>query len=97
MKVKVDGTTIAESNDTIVVENNNYFPPSSVIDKDKIFTPSDTQYTCPWKGKCEFYNIVLPNGKEIPDGAWSYPNPKEAAKNIAGYIAFYKNKVTIEA
>ncbi|KAG9038517.1 hypothetical protein FS837_001211 [Tulasnella sp. UAMH 9824] len=97
MKVKVDGTTIAESNDTIVVEGNNYFPPSSIIDKDKIFTSSNTEYYCGWKGDCTFYNIVLPNGKEIPDGAWTYLNPKEAAKNISGYIAFYKDKVTIEA
>ncbi|KAG8944187.1 hypothetical protein FRC04_002143 [Tulasnella sp. 424] len=95
MKVTIDGTTIAESNDTIVVEGNHYFPPSSVVDKDKRFTSSDTQYTCPWKGETTFYNIVLPDGKEIKDGAWAYPNPKEAAKNITGYVAFYKNKVTI--
>jgi len=94
-KVTLNGTTLAESDETIVVENNHYFPPGSLTDK-SLFTASDTSSICPWKGKASYYHLKL-DGKETPDIAWYYPNPKEAAKNIQNYVAFYKNKVTIQA
>jgi len=93
-KVTLDNVSLAESNDTVVVENNHYFPPGSLAEGR--FTDSDTKTVCPWKGTASYYNITLPDGKVIPDGAWYYPNPKDAAKNIKDYVAFYKNKVTIQ-
>ncbi|KAG8937173.1 hypothetical protein FRC03_010274 [Tulasnella sp. 419] len=95
VKVSVDGVTLAESNDTVVVEGNHYFNPDSLADR-SLFTASDTSTVCPWKGTASYYNLQLPDGRVVPDVAWYYPNPKDAAKNITGYVAFYKNKVTIQ-
>ncbi|MGV2831300.1 DUF427 domain-containing protein [Myxosarcina sp. GI1(2024)] len=78
---------LAESDRTEVVEGNQYFPPDS-IDR-KYFQPSNTHTTCPWKGQASYYNIVV-DGKENPDAAWYYPQAKEKAKNIEGYVAFWK-------
>lgn len=86
------GTVIAESDNTIVVENNHYFPPDSV--KKDLFSDSQTSTTCPWKGKAAYYDAMV-DDKTISDIAWYYPNPKDAASNIKDYVAFYKNKVTI--
>jgi len=86
MKAKWNGEIIAESNDTIVVENNHYFPPGSV--NKQLLTSSDTHTICPWKGEASYYNISVA-GKENKDAAWYYPQPKEAAENIKGYIAFW--------
>ncbi|KAF9049539.1 DUF427-domain-containing protein [Hymenopellis radicata] len=94
MKVTLDGTVLAESNDTIVIENNHYFPPSSV--KQELFSDSNTSSKCPWKGTAAYYNAQV-DGKTINDIAWYYPQPLEKAQSIAGYVAFYKNKVQIEA
>jgi uncharacterized protein (DUF427 family) len=88
-KATVDGVVIAESDNTELVEGNVYFPRDSV--KMDMFSHSPTPYTCPWKGVAEYFNASV-NGKEISDIAWSYPNPKEAAKNIAGHLAFDKRK-----
>ena len=88
-KVMLKGVVIAESQVTEVVEGNHYFPRSSV--KMDMLSSSPTPYTCPWKGKAEYFNISV-NGEAIQDIAWSYPNPKEAAKNIAGHLAFDKRK-----
>ncbi|KAG7442992.1 DUF427-domain-containing protein [Guyanagaster necrorhizus] len=93
MKVTLNETILAESNDTVVVENNHYFPPSSV--KMDLFTDSQTSTVCPWKGTASYYNASV-DGKEVSDIAWYYPHPSEKAKSIAGYVAFYKNKVNIE-
>ncbi|KAG8861751.1 hypothetical protein FRB96_002709 [Tulasnella sp. 330] len=93
-KVILDGAVLAESNDTIVVENNHYFPPSSLT-RSEDFVPSNTSSTCPWKGKAAYYNLKR-DGKTVSDIAWYYPAPKDAAKNIKNYVAFYKNKVTIQ-
>jgi len=90
VKVVVNGETIAESNETIVVEGNHYFPPSSV--KQSLFSKSRTSTACPWKGDASYYNADV-KGKTITDIAWYYPEPKEKANNIKGYVAFYKNKV----
>jgi uncharacterized protein (DUF427 family) len=92
VKVTLDGHTLAESTETIVVEGNHYFPPSSV--KKELFTNSNTSTTCPWKGKASYYNLSA-NGKEVKDVAWYYPSAYDKAKNIEGYVAFYKNKVQI--
>ncbi|KAK0503956.1 DUF427-domain-containing protein [Armillaria luteobubalina] len=94
MKVSLNGTVLAESNDTVVVENNHYFPPSSV--KTDLFADSktrlvsrDTSSVCPWKGTAAYYNANV-DGKEVKDIAWYYPNPSDKAKNITNYVAFYK-------
>ncbi|KAF7346118.1 DUF427-domain-containing protein [Mycena sanguinolenta] len=93
MKVSLNGTTLAESNATVVVENNHYFPPDSV--KAELFSDSTTSTVCPWKGTASYYNATV-GGDTVKDIAWYYPSTSEKAKNIEGYVAFYKNKVTIE-
>jgi len=85
MKAIWNDEVIAESNDTVVVEGNHYFPLSSVTED--ILMPSDTVYECPWKGTANYYNISVA-GAENPDAAWCYANPKDAAKEIAGRVAF---------
>ena len=78
---------IAESEDTILVENNHYFPPESV--KEEFLRPSDTSSICPWKGTASYYHVEV-GGSIISDAAWYYPDPKEAAMNIKVYVAFWK-------
>ena len=80
-----DGTILAESDTYEMVEGNVYFPPESV--KWDYLKPGDRQYTCPWKGESAYYNIVM-GDKVIENAAWSYPDPKPAAKQIKGYVAF---------
>ena len=87
MKAIWNGETIAESNDTIVVENNHYFPKDSV--KADFLTDSSTHTTCPWKGLASYYTLSV-DGKTNPDAAWYYPEPKEAASQIKDYVAFWK-------
>lgn len=87
-----NGKVIAESNHTEKVEGNEYFPRNDV--KMEYLKHSDTEYTCPWKGEAEYFHLEG-DGDRTDDGAWSYPQPKEAAKQIAGHIAFDKNKVTV--
>jgi uncharacterized protein (DUF427 family) len=82
-----NGVIIAESDKTEIVEGNHYFPPDTV--KMEYFKPSDTHTTCPWKGVASYYTVVV-DGQENKDAAWYYPDPKPAAKNIAGYIAFWR-------
>jgi len=82
-----NGMTLAESNEGQVVEGNYYFPPQSI--KREHFQPSMTHTTCPWKGEASYYDIVA-DGKVNKDAAWYYSSPKEAAKYIAGYVAFWK-------
>ncbi len=81
---------LAESNDTEVVEGNHYFPPQSL--HSEFFTESDTTSHCPWKGQASYYTINV-NGEQNKDAAWYYPDPKQAAENIKGYIAFWKGVV----
>jgi uncharacterized protein (DUF427 family) len=87
MKAVWNGAVLAESNDTEVVEGNQYFPPGA-IDK-QYFKRSDTHSVCPWKGTASYYTVEV-NGKQNPDAAWYYPQAKDAAKNIEGYVAFWK-------
>ena len=82
-----NGEVIAESPDTVEVEGNHYFPAESV--KMEYIKPSDTHSTCPWKGEASYYSINVGGEKNI-DAAWYYPEPKEAASNIKGHVAFWK-------
>jgi uncharacterized protein (DUF427 family) len=91
MKAIWNNTTIAESKDTVIVENNHYFPPDSV--KKEFLQTSATHTTCPWKGLASYYSLEV-NGKVNKDAAWYYPAPKDAASNIKDHIAFWKG-VTI--
>jgi uncharacterized protein (DUF427 family) len=87
VKAVWNNTVVAESDATEVVEGNHYFPPSSV--KREFFAESPTHSTCPWKGEASYYTLDVA-GKKNPDAAWYYPKPKEKAKNIEGYVAFWK-------
>lgn len=87
MKAIWNGTTLAESDQCVVVEGNQYFPPDAV--NRAYFHASDTHTTCPWKGIASYYTIEA-NGETNADAAWYYPAPKDAAKNIQGYVAFWR-------
>ncbi|WP_150526635.1 DUF427 domain-containing protein [Roseibium sediminis] len=87
VSAKWNGKTIAESDNTVVVEGNHYFPAESVK-FDYLKTSSHTS-SCPWKGLASYYSIVV-DGKENPDAAWTYADPKTAASQIKGHIAFWR-------
>jgi len=87
MKAIWQGITIADSNHTIVVEGNHYFPPDSV--NMEYLVPSKTTTVCPWKGVASYYSIKV-GGKLNKDACWYYPDTKNAAKNIRGYLAFWR-------
>jgi len=87
MKAIMNGKVVAESDATIVIENNHYFPPSSVSMEH--LRQSTHRSTCPWKGEAHYYDVVV-DDKESTNAAWTYPKPKEAAKEITGYVAFWK-------
>ncbi|ETW81542.1 hypothetical protein HETIRDRAFT_104872 [Heterobasidion irregulare TC 32-1] len=87
VKAIVNGTVIADSIDTIVVEGNHYFPPSDV--KTVLFSDSNTSSVCAWKGPAQYYDASI-EGKNIKDIAWYYPTPSAKATQIKSYIAFYK-------
>ena len=92
MKALWNNQVIAESNDTVIVENNHYFPKSSV--KAEYLKESNTHSTCPWKGLASYYTLEV-DGKQNPDAAWFYPEPKSAAENIKDHVAFWKGvKIT---
>jgi uncharacterized protein (DUF427 family) len=82
-----NGQVIAENDQCEVVEGNQYFPPEGV--KRELLKDSATHTTCGWKGIASYYDVIV-NGQVNKDAAWYYPDPKPAAKNIAGYIAFWK-------
>lgn len=87
MKAIWNDEVIAESDDTVVVEGNHYFPLSSV--NESFLKPSDKTTGCPWKGTANYYTLDV-NGAENMDAAWYYANPKDAAKQIAGRAAFWR-------
>ena len=87
MKALWKGRIIAESDATVVVEGNHYFPPDSLVIEN--FEPSETTSVCGWKGTAQYYSVLV-NGERNEDAAWYYPEPKAEAQNIAGYIAFWK-------
>ena len=85
MKAIWNNTIIAETNQTLVIENKHYFPQDSV--KLEYLSSSEYCEECPWKGLAKYYSLDV-SGKEMPNAAWYYPNPKEEAIHITGYIAF---------
>jgi uncharacterized protein (DUF427 family) len=87
MKAIWNDTTIAESNETIIVEGNHYFPLDAV--NNAFLQSSETHTVCGWKGTASYYDVVV-NGEVNKDAAWFYPETKDAAKNIEGYVAFWK-------
>ncbi len=93
MKATWRGAVLVESDDTVVVEGNHYFPPDS-INKEH-FRESATHTTCPWKGEASYYDVVV-NGEVNRDAAWFYPETKEAANNIKGRFAFWRGVVVVE-
>ena len=87
MKAVWNGTVIAESNATIVIEGNHYFPPHDV--HHEFLKTSETHTTCPWKGLACYYSIDI-DGERNKDAAWFYPAPKQAAEEIKDYVAFWR-------
>ena len=85
MKATLNGTVIAESDDTVVVEGNHYFP-SSALNPD-ILAGSELQTVCPWKGTASYYDITV-DGETFANVVWYYPTPKDAAAEIADRVAF---------
>jgi len=81
------GEVLAESDDTVVVEGNHYFPVDSL--RREHFRDSDHHSTCPWKGLASYYDVVVDDAVNA-NAAWYYPQPKEAAKEIGGRVAFWK-------
>lgn len=89
-----NGQVIAESDQTILLEGNHYFPPQSV--RHEYLLPSDTHTTCPWKGVASYYHLKV--GDQINrDAAWYYPQPSEKAQQIKGYLAFWKGVQVVES
>ena len=87
-----NGAVLAQSDDTVVVEGNHYFPPEDVVDDH--FEPSDTHSVCPWKGTASYRTVVVDGVRNV-DAAWFYPEPKDAAAEILDRVAFWKG-VTVE-
>lgn len=87
MKAIWNNTVIAESNETIVVENNHYFPADSI--NKEYFKSSDLHSTCPWKGQASYYTVDV-DGNRNENSAWYYPTTLEHAKHIEGYVAFWR-------
>jgi uncharacterized protein (DUF427 family) len=94
MRATWNGAVLAESDETVVVEGNHYFPPAAV--RQELFEDSNTHSTCPWKGEASYRTVVV-DGKRNPDAAWYYPEPKPAAAEIAGRFAFWKGVEVAEA
>lgn len=87
MKAIWNNAVIAESDATIIIENNHYFPLDSV--KEEFLVSSDTHTFCPWKGEASYYTLEV-NGQHNKDAAWYYPSPKPAAQNIKNHVAFWR-------
>jgi len=87
VQARWNGKVIASSDDTVVVEGNHYFSPEAV--DASVLRPSDTTTICSWKGTAHYHSLDV-DGATNPDAAWYYPEPKDAAANIRGRIAFWK-------
>ena len=86
MRATINGTVLAESDDTIVIEGNHYFPAESV--RTEYFSPSDRQTSCYWKGVASYYSVEV-DGERHDNVAWFYPEPLEKAAQIKDHVAFY--------
>jgi uncharacterized protein (DUF427 family) len=93
MKAIWNNAIIAESNDTLIIEGNCYFPPDSV--KTQFLRESSTHTLCSWKGRASYYDIVVDDAINL-DAAWYYPEPKQEALNIKNYIAFWHGVEVID-
>ena len=93
MKAMWNGATLAESDDTVVVEGNHYFPKDSV--QWELFEATKTTSMCPWKGKASYYTVSVA-GKDSRDKAWAYLDPKDAAANIKDHVAFWRDVEIVE-
>jgi uncharacterized protein (DUF427 family) len=87
MKATWKGAVLAESDETVVVEGNHYFPADAV--KREHFRESETHTVCPWKGTASYYDVVV-GGEVNRDAAWYYPEPKDAAEEVRGRVAFWR-------
>jgi len=87
MKATWKGAVLAESDETVVVEGNHYFPAESI--NREHFRESETHTVCPWKGTASYYDVVV-GGETNADAAWYYPEPKDAAREIEGRVAFWR-------
>ena len=87
MKATWNGQIVAESDDIVTVEGNAYFPVASL--RTEFVQPSSHSSVCPWKGTANYYSLEV-NGKRNENAAWFYPEPKSAASQIKGYVAFWK-------
>jgi uncharacterized protein (DUF427 family) len=93
MKAIWNGVTLAESDDTVVVEGNHYFPEASL---NKAYTTFSNHRTgCAWKGQAHYYSLLV-NGEMNPDAVWYYPEPTEAAREIKGRVAFWKGVQVVD-
>jgi uncharacterized protein (DUF427 family) len=88
-----NGVVLAESDQTVMVEGNHYFPPESV--NMEYFKETAHHTTCPWKGLASYYSITV-DGKTNENAAWFYPTPKEAAQHVTGRVAFWKGVQVVE-
>jgi uncharacterized protein (DUF427 family) len=88
-----NNAVIAKSDDTVIVEGNHYFPRDAVADE--YLEPSDTTTVCCWKGTAEYFTLIV-DGERNPDAAWYYADPKDAAAQIRGRVAFWRG-VEVEA
>ena len=93
MKAVWKGTVLAESDATIVVEGNHYFPPASL--RRELFRESDTHSVCSWKGTASYYDVAV-DGETHRDAAWTYPEPKQEARQIRDYVAFWRGVEVVE-
>lgn len=87
MRAIWNGTTLAESDDTVVVEGNHYFPVDSIVSEH--FAPSDAHTICPWKGKASYYDVVVGDERNA-EAAWYYPKPLKPAAEIKDRVAFWR-------
>jgi uncharacterized protein (DUF427 family) len=87
MKATWNGEIVAESEDTVVVEGNHYFPSDSL--RHEFFKASDQTSLCPWKGEASYYDLNV-GDRQNPGAAWYYPAPKPAAEEIKGHVAFWR-------
>jgi uncharacterized protein (DUF427 family) len=92
MKAIFNKIVVAQSDNTVVVEGNHYFPLESI--RSEFFTETNHHSTCPWKGEASYYTLEV-NDEISENAAWFYNNPKDAAKEIKNYVAFWKN-VSVE-